>query len=785
MKRAFLIGAALLVATSISSADYIIIRVNLNSEGGAAGGGGVPGGGFGPGAPGLPGPGAPGGFGMAGAGIGGPGLGPGGFGMAGAGIGGPGLGPGGGRGGPGIGPGGFGMAGAGIGGPGPGYPGGPSGGPGGPRGGFGMAGAGIGGPGGPGLPGGGRGGPGIGPGGFGMAGAGIGGPGLGPGGPGVGPGLPGGVGPGGIGPGGIGPGGFGGQQGQQEAQPIQGTWFVAVVEADVQFVPNQRNNVSGGYFLNTKYGSRIPLDPTTSIPGEIALQRVFFPKIDKLMADKRKEMADEPLRFAEWMLQHWTYAADDGKFDMQKEFEKYIDELSNRSLDAAAKSRVEALRLVREELRKNLAEPSEQINLIRTLPGVSSDIRETRSPHYVILHLSRDDRAAERRLKRLEKLYAAYFYWFALQGRVLKQPERQLIVILPEDREKFRMLHRVFDSLPMVNDGFYSSLDNVAILSKYRLDSQYEQFQMVASDFEKSVSPRGLDLDRILSGRIPQSALSGPEALTPTDLARGRILALAVKAAEEEGELATLTFEGVQQLAAATEVLPRRVHVPYAIRFGLASFFETPKSSSAFDYPTVLSGVGAGHWTYLRLFKRVLAAEKEKEPTLTFERGAFYDKKVKFEKPTILKILTDANFEAAEKATGEEREILRMKARAEAWALMYFLMRQKLPQTLQFLNDLGQLPRDMDLSPEVIEALFVRAFEIADPNNPDRADPSRLNDLEQTWREYMNFQTLTLSESQLTDSSIENKGRGNQQQNPNQGGQQNRPGGQPGVPNIQ
>lgn len=583
-------------------------------------------------------------------------------------------------------------------------------------------------------------------------------------------------------PGGFGPGGFGGQQ---EPQPIQGTWFVTVVEADVQFVPNQRNNVSGGYFLNTKFGSRIPLDPTTTIPGEIALQRVFFPKIEKLMADKRKEFAEEPLRFAEWMLQHWSYPADDGKFDMQKEFEKYIDELSNRNLDAAAKSRVEALRMVREELRKTLADPSAEINFIRTLPGVSSDIRETRSPHYVILHLSRDDKTAERRLKRLEKLYAAYFYWFALQGRILKQPERQLIVILPEDREKFQMLHRVFDSLPMVNDGFYSSLDNVAILSKYRLDAMYEQFQLIASDFEKSVSPRGLDLDRILAGRIPNSALSGPEALSATDLARGRILALAVKAAEEEGEVATLTFEGVQQLAAATEVLPRRVHVPYAIRFGLAAFFETPKSSSQFDYPTVLSGVGAGHWTYLRLFKKILAAEKEKEPALSFERGAFFDKKVKFEKPSILKILTDAGFEAADKAPAEEREVLRMKARAEAWALMHYLMRQKLPQTLQFLNDLGQLPRDMDLSAEVVEAVFVRAFDLASPNNPDRADPERLNGLEQLWREYMNFQTLTLSESQLTDTSIDNKGGGNQQQQPNQGGQQNRPGGQPGLPNIQ
>jgi hypothetical protein len=766
MKRALLVLGTVLWLAGIASADYIIIRINLNPEGGGdtGVGGGLPGGaGFGPGM----GPGLPGGPGF-GPGIG-PGMGPGlpgggrgGFGMAGAGMN-PGSGPSGPGpgypGGPGGGRGGFGMAGAGMNpgsgpsGPGPGYPGGPGGG----RGGFGMAGAGMN-PGGPGLPGG-PGGPGL-PGGAGL------GPGL-PGGAGLGPGLPG------------GPGGFGNQPGQQQSpQEIRGNWFVTVVEADVQVVPAQRN-VPTSYVLNTRYASRLPLDPTTNIPGEISLQRVFFPKIDKLLADKRKQFAEEPFRFAEWMLQNWNYPAEDARFDMQKEFERYIDELSNRGgLDAAGKARVEALRTVREELKKALPDPVNDLSALRNLPGVSSDYRETKSPHYVMLHLSRDERTAERRLKRLEKLYAAYYYWFALNGKVLKQPELRLMVILAEDREKFQILHRVFDSLPMVNDGFYSHLDNVAILSKYRLDSAYEQFQMLASDFEKSVSPRGLDLDRILAGKIPNSLLSGPEALSLTDLARGRILALAAKAAEEEGEVATLTFEGVQQLAAATQVLPRRVHVPYAIRFGLASFFETPKSSSHLDYPTVTSGVGGGHWTYLRLFKRILNAEKD--GTLTFERGAFWDRKIKVDKPSMLKILTDQGFEAADQASAEERPLLRLKAQAEAWALMHYLMRQKLPQTLRFLDELSQLPRDMDLSGDIIESLFARSFDVAKPNDPDRVDADRLASLEQSWREFMNFQTLALSESQLTDTSIDKPKEG-QNQNQNQ----NRPAGgfPPGIPN--
>jgi hypothetical protein len=317
----------------------------------------------------------------------------------------------------------------------------------------------------------------------------------------------------------------------------------------------------------------------------------------------------------------------------------------------------------------------------------------------------------------------------------------------------------------MINDGFFSNLDNVAILSKYRTDAPYEQFQTLASEFEKGLSAVNLDLEKVLTGKIPAQALRGPGAITTTDLAKAKILGLASRAAQEEGELATATFEGVQQLVAATDLLPRRVHVPMAIRFGLASFFETPKSCSELDYPSIMTGVGGNHWVYLRFFKKL--ANAEKGGSLSFERGAYWDKTVKIDKLNMLKILTDQGFDAVPKAKAEDREVIRDKARAEAWALTHFLLRQKLPQTVKFFNELGQLPRDMDLSPEIVEAVFARSFDVGDPNNPDRIDADRMAELERSWRDFMNFQTLELTEGQLTDNSID----------PNAGGKENRPGG--------
>ena len=127
-------------------------------------------------------------------------------------------------------------------------------------------------------------------------------------------------------------------------------------------------------------------------------------------------------------------------------------------------------------------------------------------------------------------------------------------------------------------------------------------------------------------------------------MAKAKVFALAMRAAQEEGELATLTFEGVQQLLGTTGMLPRRVQLPQSIRYGLGTFFETPKSYGEMNYPSLWSGIGGVHWSHLPFFKKL--SDSEKNGTLTFDKGAYWDKTVKFDKLSLLKIITDQNFDA-------------------------------------------------------------------------------------------------------------------------------------------
>src|SRR5207253_405778 len=80
-------------------------------------------------------------------------------------------------------------------------------------------------------------------------------------------------------------------------------------------------------------------------------------------------------------------------------------------------------------------------------------------------------------------------------------------------------------------------------------------------------------------------------------------LALMQKAMEEESMRASVSHEAVRQLLAATGLIPRNVGAPEWIRFGLASFLETPQK--AFYH-----SAGIQSWLYLRPFKDLL---KEKD----------------------------------------------------------------------------------------------------------------------------------------------------------------------------
>jgi hypothetical protein len=536
-----------------------------------------------------------------------------------------------------------------------------------------------------------------------------------------------------------------GQSGKERTDQ-KPTWFIATVDADLL----TRKTKDIDMIKVTSRWGHTDVDLAQLSKNKVVVSQEKYSLALQFDNQKAKLMKEDPFKFGEWMLQHWSLPVTDDQrfgFDMRKKFEEYIDELSKilPKGDAKANERLQALLTAREQIRKPL--PSAEDELGRVRPIVGDDARTMARDHYVVLHPPRLERVAEQKHKRLEHAYAAFYYWFALQGQVLPAPAKQLIVIVAEDAEKFSQLHRIFDSLPLADDGFYSALDNVLVLAAGRVDQIFQEFQSIANDLEKelSASSPGITLKKLREGSpIPKKDMEGADLKA---LAFGRVVALALVAAEDEGEISTVTHEVTQQLAAATGLLPRRVQVPAAVRLGIGSFFETVRSNGEWEAPALWSGVGtANHWLYLPLFRKIKDAEKS--GTVSMDS----DHKAKVQKPNILRIISDQDFAAAERADASEREIKRDTARAEAWALTFYLARERLPNLLRFYQELGRLPRDMELTPDVVEHAFAIAFDLQDAQNSNKVDAEKVARLDKDWRGYMDYQQLEINPSTATSS---------------------------------
>jgi hypothetical protein len=613
--------------------------------------------------------------------------------------------------------------------------------------------AGMGGP--PGGGRGGRGGAGGAGGGRGGYGGGARGPGGGGGMPGGGGGLPGGGGglPGGGGGGGVNAPGsmtMGGPPSNQKPTSLtspdrKADWFVTAFPVNVTST-KQGNETR--YLLIHPWGRVQNVKPdaaeTDMFNLQFLKQNAIAQEYAKVLAEKRK---DEPLQVAEWLLSRWTLPGAPKPLDMdvRAKFEDYIDELNRDQgkLSAVDRLKVQALVNTQGALKRPLALPSDEVARLKSLPNLGEAYRVLTKDHYAILHVPNQDKIAERLHQRLEQTMAGYYYWFALAGKPLPMPKFQLVAVLAENEAKFDALHQLFDSLPLNSDGFYAGFDNVMILSAVRRDAPYKAFKTHVQDLEKQLKEQGLSFDKLVRG----DALTKKQSeLRPEFLAYARAVAVADQAAAEEGEISTITFEAVQQLASASGLLPRNVLVPQAVRAGLASFFATPRSSSELNLPSLWTGIGGQHWVYLPVFRKLLDAEKEKDARVRWEeRGETTNYPI--EKLSILSIIADEDFGAADRANKGENFFKKTKAEAEAWAVTYFLAQKKLEPFRRFYDELAQMPRDMELPAEVVKQAFARAFDLhADPAKPDIA-PAKVEQLEKEFREFMNFQVLLVDTS--------------------------------------
>jgi len=431
--------------------------------------------------------------------------------------------------------------------------------------------------------------------------------------------------------------------------------------------------------------------------GDISFSVSNIPPRDLAYKKKREGMdknANNYLDLAKWVLTN-------GKID---EFPKIMDELSKIEADNPV---VAAFKKVKAEMDRKITKDDAAAYYWQNKLGNYKLKVDAEYPHYVLLYNSSSSSSAESpevmsRMKRLEENYHAFYYWFALKGKVLPVPDYRLVAVLVDKVDEYQDYRKAFDSIPTADDGFYARRENLAFFSATPQDEGYDALNKSTSDLWS----QGWTRQDLLDGKTK----SPPNADSVT-IVRNQVKTLLLKALENESELSAVSHEGTMQLASVTGLIPRTVSAPEWLQFGTASFFETPKGAW-------WQGTGAPSHLYLKKFKDWDVKKKLDTPPET----------------ALKKVITDEYFRDARKSN---QDAAWTKARTMTWALTFFLFETHLDELMAYYQELGSLPRDMEFDDEILMGCFARAFKIADSANPNQPKQDALHRLGMDWYKYL------------------------------------------------
>jgi hypothetical protein len=531
------------------------------------------------------------------------------------------------------------------------------------------------------------------------------------------------------------------------------TLIIAVVEFEnASAGDNYLKRFDAGLPINVRHhwGGNVKLNKETGVSRTVILKQTKsgkpLPSVGQTYRAMHKEIftatpeKERVLELAEWCLTHGLINQCAEALDKYAELDK--------GSDVAA-----AYLKVRDDLKRVPVKENVAAWQAKLLPRYKIAAKD--GWHYVIYHDSLTEAESEVKghLDMLEENLRGYYYWWALRGhKALPVPRQRQVVVLTNTLEEFNRLQRTLSSGGVVADGFFAPHENLAVLSKRRLDNTWDALE----NFGKPYWSLGFDPEALLMGRnrgVPRQA-------EPQDVDDARMVALVRRALRAEQEVGSISHDASRQLLFTSRLLPTTVEVPEWVLFGMGSLFETPAES---PWP----GVGAPSFYWLPRFREMRGTK--------FETNAV---------DTMLQVVTDYYFrhipprgttEASHNAhDGGER-----KARAAAWALAYYLARERLPALEKYFAELAKMPRDKQLDDATLLGCFARAFDAVDASGqPDR---KKLTDLANLWYKFMDALTLETEEmrKEIRQFHLETiqleKEKGQQRPGAN-------PGGRPGAP---
>jgi len=488
-----------------------------------------------------------------------------------------------------------------------------------------------------------------------------------------------------------------------------------------------------------------------TVPNFITYDYLQREPVSKDIDKKLKAVKDgkDPKKAANAADTLFHVAKESLRYGLLKQFHAAMTELAR--LDAANDPAVKAYQpflknyqRVKDALKKApAADDPELQSLVKELKDDGFRPVTSDQGHYVLWTKFKDVAATnvliKHKLARMEATLETFYYWFAMQERVDQPPVPPYrLVSVMTDPAEYQNRQVSWGVQAPVADGFTPRRDNVLFFSSKRQDPLYTKLEAnlrpVLDKLIQTFTVAGVSQEALLTGKIwddkqRSHAMSKEISVAETFL-------IVQKALEEDAERATITYEGTRQLLVASGLFPRHVDVPEWVLTGLASYFETPEMA-------VYPGVGLPSWSYLISFRHF--QNETKAGKLTNPSEVLYN------------VVTDRYFTqariAAEKAHELHDEKLELQARDDAdlarctaWAFVYHLVSNgKVDSLLKYGKEMNDLPRDLDLSEQTLQACAARAFGLGEDKNAGKLDmTNRVKNRSTEWFAQMKDLTLEM-----------------------------------------
>jgi hypothetical protein len=326
-----------------------------------------------------------------------------------------------------------------------------------------------------------------------------------------------------------------------------------------------------------------------------------------------------------------------------------------------------------------------------------ADMRVDLSEHYILLHDTPEKppegeklTRAKKRLKLLEQVYQSFLLLFYSQGIELDIPKERLMVVLFNNFKDYEDFSVALNPNSRGAIGFWEPHRNIAFFFDHGTSPWHEDLKAASDEIQGLAA----ELKNLKPRERPSNA---------KDIIRfANALEMLIKIDQENSDISVVSHECTHQMAGNTGLFPRSVDIPRWVHEGLATYFEAPGQAT-------WSGIGAVNEERLDLYRAL-------------ESIANLDV-----------VIGDQVFEFA----GNQFTVLH--GYSQAWAITHFLLEKHFDKFITYYRLLGEMPRDLELTTEVMTNLFKHVF------------GDDIKGLEQEWRSYM--RSLKTDEELLVEKS--------------------------------